>query len=306
MTWISIIFSLLILSGCTGTGSFDGSSTAYKYQISGVAPLSVGPITALSTNFVLKWNEDTSGNITGIYTNQSTGESISITGTSTGSGRTINGTLSSVVSGASSIRFIIAQTGALSGTVSATFKTFDSSGAELSSQSVSVEATTEGGDEEEDDDDGGTGSLNSYVGVYAGTMTEVSNTSIGLAVGNGKYCDFSFSGNDMKFEFSNYLLLGYSTTYSSGDGLYKDITGADPAALSFTLDGGYPSATLLDKGSNSSGVKILSADNSAGKRLTLEFTGAFSGTTTKTLTGTLIAKLNTTAVCEFTVSMTKQ
>lgn len=310
MRLISIFLSILFLSACSGGGG-GGSSTTYKYQVSGVSPLSVSStsdddISALSSSFILKWNEDSNGNISGIYMNQSTGQSIQVTGVSDGTGRTIDGALNPPEGGVSSIRFIVSQTGDLNGTVNATFKTFDSGGSELSSQNISVDATTTGSSGGGGGGGGGTGTLNSYVGLYAGVMTELTNQAVAGGIGNGKYCDFSFAGSELKFELSNYLMLGYSTRYSQVNGAYVDVTGADPASLSVTMDKGFPSASLMDYGYQDTGVKITAADQSAGKRLTITFVGAFSGTTTKTLSGTLTAKLDTTAVCEFTVSMTKQ
>lgn len=311
MRLIAIFLSVFVLGACSGGGGGSSTTTTYKYQVSGVSPLSISSyeddISVLSSSFVLKWNEDSNGNISGIYTNQSTGQTISVTGVSDGTGRTIDGTLNPPVNGVSAIRLLIAQAGDLSGTINATLKTFDSGGIELSSQTVSVDATTSGSAGGGGGGGGaGTGTLNSYIGLYTGTMTEVSNQAIAGGVGNGKYCDFSFSGAEMKFELSNYLMFGYSTRYSQGNGAYVDVTGADPATLSVNINKGFPSATLMDYGYQDTGVKIAAADQSSSKQLAITFVGAFSGTTTKTLTGTLTAKLNSTAVCEFTVNMTKQ
>ena len=148
---LGLLLCFFTLAACSGGG---GAATTYKYQISGTSPLAFSiddeqtemlpssDLEILSTAFILQWNEDGSGNIIGNYINQTTGEAIPVTGISNGSGRTINATLAIPVGGATSIRFIIAQTGDLTGTIGATLKTFDSGNSELSSQSISVTAQT--------------------------------------------------------------------------------------------------------------------------------------------------------------------
>lgn len=145
MRLLGFILSALFIASCTNSGSDGGSSAiTYKYQISGVSAMAVSSdsVSALATNFILKWNEDVSGNITGIYTNQSTGQAINITGTSNGSGRTITGTLTTPIGSATSVRFIIAQTGDLNGSYPATVETLDVNNAVVTTQSISVSAET--------------------------------------------------------------------------------------------------------------------------------------------------------------------
>ncbi len=151
-------FISFTLFACSGGSGGSGGATTYKYQVSGTSSLSlisfeeeevlyisddVGP---LSSSFILKWNEDGAGNITGIYTNQATGETLSITGVSNGSGREITATRSSAIGGILSFKIVIAQTGDLSGSVNATLKKYDINSAQVGSdESVTVTAETTGG-----------------------------------------------------------------------------------------------------------------------------------------------------------------
>ncbi|MCO5112535.1 MAG: hypothetical protein M9899_00005 [Bdellovibrionaceae bacterium] len=196
--------SLLLLGGCFGSSngrSKDGIS--YKYRIS--SPDAHG-IATITSNFRLQWNEAEDGTISGVYINEDTEETLNITGTSGPSGRAITVGRTEEISGVLYFVFTL-PAGDLSGEISISVETYDSSDQLVDSDTVDVIAETDG-----IEDDGGDGGDGGDDGDPSGTIVyqSIHNcTNAGTGGGPSTYSAnirVEITPDDTEFGFSGSLI----------------------------------------------------------------------------------------------------
>lgn len=150
---ISVGLSALFTAcGGGGGGGSAAPAVTYKYKIT--AALSFVPYVRASatSQFTIQWNEDASGNITGIFTDED-GTVVPVTGISNGSGRTITGTLPDPIGPATKVRLLISQTGPLNGTLNnVTLEMLDTANTIISTDTITVVAETSGEDEDDEEE----------------------------------------------------------------------------------------------------------------------------------------------------------
>ncbi len=144
--------TLLFLTGCFGGNKANSTNDdiTYTYQISSL-PEVHGFSTTITSNFTLQWNEDDDGNVSGIYINQDTQETLTVTGVSNLTGRTITAERSEPINNILYFSFIIPP-GSLNGEISIDVESYNSTEDSTSTDTIQVNAQTATYDDDDNDD----------------------------------------------------------------------------------------------------------------------------------------------------------